>query len=120
MYMHTALPVPMRAVCTLTGMGVTLPVRYTLCIYGVPYREGCVCAQASPNPVRHAIHSAPLPAREALLVARPPILISTTGLPTHVGRHRCTTSTLAIHCACRQWVTAQGGVRLRTCSMGRK
>ena len=24
----------------------SLPVRYTLCLYGVSYREGCVCIQA--------------------------------------------------------------------------
>jgi hypothetical protein len=43
-------------------------------------------------------HHAPEPAREAWIVSRPLILISTTDLPTHVGRLRCTRSTLAIHC----------------------
>ena len=43
-------------------------------------------------------HHAREPAREALLFARPLILISTTDLPTQVGRHSCTRSTLAIHC----------------------
>jgi hypothetical protein len=67
-----------------------------------------LAGESPPPPVGSAAHScialhsgshhAREPAREALLLARLLILISTTDLPTHVGRHTCTRSTLAIHC----------------------
>jgi hypothetical protein len=47
-------------------------------------------------------HHAAEPAREAWIVSRPLLLISTTDLPTQVGRLSCTKSTLAIHCAHRE------------------
>ena len=50
------------------------------------------------QPSHSGSHHAHEPAREALLLARPLILISTTDLPTQVGRLTCTKSTLAIHC----------------------
>ena len=74
--------------------------------------------QPLPPPDDHSgSHHAHEPAREALLLSRPLILISTTDLPTHVGRHTCTRSTLAIHCAgplhcqsyCRVDTAASGG-----------
>jgi hypothetical protein len=53
-------------------------------------------------------HHAREPAREALLFARPLILISTTDLPTQVCRHSCIRSTLAIHCVALG--VLQGGI----------
>ena len=62
---------------------------------GIP--EGAVrCTNTRAVRIHSGSHHAPEPAREALLLARPLLLVCTTDLPTQVGRHRCTRSTVSV------------------------